>query len=111
MTIEEKRIKLEEADGYKPDGPWENYWTHKNGPAGVSIPTEALPDYFRDHEAINALVRRKFTTKEQLVDWGFKLCLELNKEPSPIQGLLHELALASAAQKAEAAGQALGLWA
>jgi hypothetical protein len=109
MTPEAQRIAIAEACGWQADGPWANYWTHKRGPAGVSIPTESLPDYLNDLNAMHAAEKVLAAMHYQL--W---IC-ELNEivgrdigEQSPYWS--RNIASATAAQRAEAFLRTLNLY-
>lgn len=60
---EQLRIAIAEEMGFEPDGPWANYWSAKNGPAGVSITTDMLPAYTTSIDAIQSACLERFKFK------------------------------------------------
>jgi hypothetical protein len=106
MTQEEKRIKLAEADGWKPNGA--GYW-HKNGEVcalqfesldGRGNDVYPLPNYFHDLNAVHEL-EKVLDEKQQDI---------MNNTLWDIMSGRKYLWHATATQRAEALGLTLGLW-
>jgi hypothetical protein len=108
MKPEQQRIAIAEACGWQADGPWANYWTHKRGPAGVSIPTESLPNYPGDLNAIHEA--EKVLTVGQRITYAHQIGVVLSGgsvgRAIPNWWFIHE---ATAAQRAEAFLRTLNL--
>ncbi len=91
MTQEQKRIKLTEAGGWKPD---------KRGFGWLSPHGyyDTPPDCFNNLNDVHEL--EKVLTDAQYADYALMVCGSVNHRPLS----------ATAAQRAEALGKALNLW-
>ena len=104
MTQEEKRIKLAEAAGWKPDKRGLGWLS----PHGYYAPP---PDYFNDLNAVHELEQQTWSKEWNLRD---DFCDHLALIIDPVHGYRGLKAIdalqATAAQRAEALGLALKLW-
>ena len=110
MTQEQKRILIAEACGYEErgGGPEGIYYTHDDRDGEFLV--DNLPDYFNDlnamHEAEKMILKN--------ADTGYVYDCELNIEVGAFEdGVVNYMKLwhATAAQRAEAFGRTLELWA
>jgi hypothetical protein len=106
MTQEEKRIKLAEAGGWKPDKRGLGWLS----PHGYYAPP---PDYFNDLNAVQELQDK--LTNDQQFEFVYHLndvlgLVPLSSPASYREVVLFAFAHATAAQRADAIGLALNLW-
>jgi hypothetical protein len=104
LTQEEKRIKLAEAAGWKPDKRGLGWLS----PHGYYAPP---PDYFNDLNAVHELEQQIWSKEWNLRD---DFCDHLALIIDPVHGYRGLKAIdalqATAAQRAESLGLALNLW-
>ncbi len=86
MTSTELQIAVAEKMGWKPDGPWLNFWKKKS----VSVRLEFLPPFSTSLDAIQQAAREKFKSDESLVEFEEQLLTVALRKNSSVWNLSAE---------------------